>query len=264
MSSADATSSAAASLAPLLTESRTPFTYKLDHIKRLDSTPNYLSWCSQVSIHLHVMDIHEYVDVSTPKPTDTIHLATWTANDYTANAAIMSFVSEDFIHLACDGPTAKDAWTAGEDHRDLRNSSTLHHAVQSFFSTRMQDTNVLTDHISSYKQKHTYTTERCRSAINQSPYRHLLENLKCDETKPRHLLMSLPLSMDNIIDNLQSKDSLTYVDVHSRLLVHSGSTNLSSNGKALNARLHEVNKYSNHKKNSEKPNSTGPGKTEPP
>ena len=80
---------------------------------------------------------YKYVDGSTPKPTDTTHLATWTRNDYTAKAAIMSFHSIDFINIASDAPTAKDAWKAVEDHRDLRNSSTLHHTVQSFFPTKM-------------------------------------------------------------------------------------------------------------------------------
>ena len=127
----------------------------------------------------------------------------------------------------------------------------------------MEYTDVLTDHISSYQQKHTYTTERCRSANDQAPYRHLLEYLKCDETTTRHLLMSLPSSMDNIVDNLQSKDALTYVNVRSRLLDLSGSTNLSSNGKALNARSHKVHKSTNKKKNSEKPNRTRPATTEP-
>ena len=67
----------------------------------------------------------------------------------------MSFLFEDFIYLASDAPTGKDEWKAVEDPRDSPNSSTLHHTVQSFFSTKMQDTNVLTDHISSYEQKHT-------------------------------------------------------------------------------------------------------------
>ena len=176
----------------------------------------------------------------------------------------MSFLSGEFIYLASDGPTAKDAWKAVEDKRDLQNSSTLPHTVQSFFSTKMQDTDVLTDHISSYEQKHTYSTERFRSAHDQSPYRHHLECLKSDEPKARHLLIALPSSMDNIVDNLQSKDCLTYVDVRSPLLELSGSTNLSTNAKALNARSHKVNKSTNEKKNSEKPNPTRPGKTEPP
>ena len=76
--------------------------------------------------------------------------------------------------------------------------------------------------------------------------------------------MSLPSSMDNIVDNLQSKDSLTHVDVRSRLLELSGSSNFSSNGKALNTRSHKVNKSNNKKMNSEKPKPTRPGKTEPP
>ena len=156
MSSCDATSSAADPLPPPVTESRTPFTFKVDHIKRLYTTTNYLSWRNQVCISLHVMDIYEYVNGSTPKPTDTTHLATCTRNDYTAEAAMMSCLSEDFIYLASDAHTDKDACQAVEDHRDLRNSSTLHYTVQSFFSIKMQDTDVLTDHIYSYEQKQKY------------------------------------------------------------------------------------------------------------
>ena len=115
MSSSNATSSAAASLPPLGTESRTPFTFKLDHIKRLDSTTNYLSWRNQVSIYRHVMDLYKFVDGSTPKPTDTTPLARWTCNHYTAKVANMSFLSEDFIYLASNATTAKDAWKAVED-----------------------------------------------------------------------------------------------------------------------------------------------------
>ena len=109
MCSPHATSSAAASLAPLVTESRTPFTFKLDHIKRLDSTTNYLLWRNQVSIYLHVMDIYMSVDGWTFKPADTTHLATWTRNDNAAKAAIMCLLSEDFIYLASDAQTAPDA-----------------------------------------------------------------------------------------------------------------------------------------------------------
>ena len=119
MCSSDAKSSAAASLPPPVTESRTPFTFKHDHIQRVDSTTNYLSWRNQVSIYLHVMDIYKYVDGSTTKSTDRTQLATCTRNDYIAKAAIMGFLSEDFIYLASDALTGKDAWKAGEDHRDL-------------------------------------------------------------------------------------------------------------------------------------------------
>ena len=176
----------------------------------------------------------------------------------------MSFLSESCIYIASDAPTAKYAWKAVENHADLRNSLTLHHTVQSFFTTKIQDIDVLIDHISSYEQQHTYTTECCRSANHQATYRHLLDYLKSDETKERHILMSLPCSMDVIVDNLQSKDSRTYVNFRSRLLELSGYPNLSSDCKALNTRSHKVNMFNNKKKNSEKPNPTRPGKTELP
>ena len=73
--------------------------------------------------------------------------------------------------------------------------------------------------------------------------------------------MSLPSPICNIVANLQSKDSLTYVNVRRRLLEPSGFSNLSANGKAPNARCHKVNKFNNKKKKSEEPNPTRPGKT---
>ena len=138
--------------------SRTPFKYKLDHIQRLDSTTYYLSWRNQVSNYLHVMDIYKYMGGLTHKATNTTYLATWTRSDYTSKAAIMCLLSEDFIYLASNTPTAKDAGQAVEDHRALWNSSTLHNLVHSCFPTKISDTNVCTDHVSSYEQKHIYTT----------------------------------------------------------------------------------------------------------
>ena len=61
----------------------------------------------------------------------------------------------------------------------------------------------------------TYTTNECRSAIDTSPYRHLLRYRECDETNTRHLLMSLPSSLNSIVDNLQPKMDLTYIDTRS-------------------------------------------------
>ena len=76
--------------------------------------------------------------------------------------------------------------------------------------------------------------------------------------------MSLSSFMYHIIHNLQSKDSLTHLDVRSRLHALSGSSNLCSKGKALNASSYEVNKCNIKENNSEKQNPTRPAKTEPP
>ena len=110
------------------------------------------------------MDIYKYVDGSTAEPMDTIQLATWMRNDYTPKGAILSFLSEDSIYLFREATTDKDPWKVVEDNREWRNLSTLHHIVQSFFPIKIPHTDVLIVHISSYEQKHSYTTERCRIA----------------------------------------------------------------------------------------------------
>ena len=127
----------------------------------------------------------------------------------------------------------------------------------------MQDTDVLLNQIYCYEQKHRYTTGRCRSANDQLYYRHLLAYLKYNETKTSDLRIPVPSSLHNMVDNLQWKDYLTYLDTHSRLLEPSGFSALSYNSKALNACSHEVTKFNIKQKNFEKPHPNCYGKTEP-
>ena len=53
------------------------------------------------------------------------------------------------------------------------------------------------------------------------------------------LLRTLPKSMENIVDNLQSKADLTYNDVRTRLLDLNVSTNASASADALFVKKHQ-------------------------
>lgn len=153
-------------------------------------------------MYIYVMDIYKFIDGSTPKPTNTIQLHTLTRDDFTVKAAIMSALSEHFIYLTSDGPTAQDIWKVVEGYQDWQNSLPLHRIVPSLFTNKMLDTDVLTDHSSSHEKNHTHSTQRCWSANDLSPYRYLADYLKSDETIACHLLVALPSSIDNIVDKL--------------------------------------------------------------
>ena len=49
----------------------------------------------------------------------------------------------------------------------------------------------------------------------------------CNETKAAQLLVSLPLSMDNIVDSLQTKEAVVYEDVRAKLLANRSVTHSS-------------------------------------
>jgi len=74
-----------------------------------------------------------------------------------------------------------------------------------------------------------------------------------------HLLMTLPESMANIVDNLQSKSDLKYIDVRTRLLELASSSLIANptKNKALNVK---GKKGLGHQ--STKPNPTRAGRTE--
>ena len=74
----------------------------------------------------------------------------------------------------------------------------------------------------------------------------------CNETKAAYLFVSLPPSMDNIVDNLQTKETIVYEDVRAKLLDLSANRTVAGNSKTA----YRVQKPS------DAPKGSGPGREE--
>ena len=100
-------------------------------------------------------------------------------------------------------------------------------------------------HISKFEEHFIRIEQKASIATNDSPayMRGLKLFLSDSEDKAHLLLRTLPTSMSNIVDNLQTKDGLTYSDIRTKLL------DLSSTISAGSARVAAKNK---HKKKDQK------------
>jgi len=122
-------------------------------------------------------------------------------------------------HIVSKAPTAKDAWQALQDRFNHRNPTTLYIFVKSFFtSMSMADSIPMLDHINGYENYLRQLVQHCKDTLSDDPYQYLANYLSNKKIKLHHLLMILPDSIANIVDNLQSKTDLKYLDIRTRLL----------------------------------------------
>jgi len=118
------------------------------------------------------------------------------------------------------------------------------------------------DHINRYENYLRQVVQRCKDTSLDDPYQHLANYLSDEKIKSHHLLMSLPKSMANGVDNVQSKVDLKYLDVRTRLLELASSSvvETSNKNKALSAKSRGKNAQSTIH---QQPNPTRVGKTIP-
>jgi len=83
--------------------------------------------------------------------------------------------------------------------------------------TPARRTTPMSEHLSGFNNDWNRLLNRTIAAKGQLG-RSLRTLAECNHSKAGFLLISLPESMNNIIDNLQTKGDLTFEDVHSRLL----------------------------------------------
>jgi len=110
----------------------------------------------------------------------------------------------------------------------------------------MADSTTMLDHINGYENYLRQLVQWCKHTSSDDPYQHLANYLSDEKIKSHHLLITLPESMANGVDNLQSKVDLKYVDIHTRLLELASSSVIETpkKNKALSAKSQDKNAQS--------------------
>jgi len=166
-------------------------------------------------------------------------------------------------HIVSEAPTVKNAWQALQDRFDHRNPTTLYTSIKSFFTSMfMADSTTMLDHINGYENYLRQLVLYCKDTSSDDPYQHLANYLNDEKIKSHHLLMTLPESLANVVDNLQLKVNLKYLEVRTRLLELASSSIVETPKKntALSAKSRGKNTQST---THQQPNPTRVGKTVP-
>ena len=139
---------------------------------------------------------------------------------YAARYFIQTVESQWLILLATH-KTPPKIWTALQDKFARENTSSFFDQLNSVFDTKYDILDVLSDHINKYDTLWNQLHLRCSTASSTDRYTlpFVFQTVfESPEAKAAILLHSLPESMNNIVDNLQTKEDLTYDHVYNKLM----------------------------------------------
>ena len=117
--------------------------------------------------------------------------------------------------------TPPKIWTALEDKFARENTSSFFDQLNSVFDTKYDTLDLLSDHINKYDTLWNGLHLRCSTASSTDRYTlpFVFQTVfESHEAKAAILLRSLPESRNNIVDNLQTKEDLTYDYVYNKLM----------------------------------------------
>ena len=128
-------------------------------------------------------------------------------------------IDQSLIPVISSCENAAQAWTAIADKFDRKNAVSLHSLIKAITTLVYDDKSSLSDHLSTFDNLWARLRERTSAATTDERLDYALKGLAdSDEAKGAFLLLSLPKTYDNIVDNLQTKPNLTYNEVYQRLM----------------------------------------------
>ena len=141
----------------------------------------------------------------------------WDEEDNRAQVMILSSIHNDFTMAVASCKNAAEAWkylTERFDRDTSRSSLMMFRAVT---SVRYQDGEDLNNHIDEFDQMWTRMATRCAGSSQSMTVslRTLFEN---DEAKGAYFMMSLPDSMEPVVDTLIAREMSKFKDIKPRIL----------------------------------------------
>jgi len=134
---------------------------------------------------------------------------------------LIQTVESQWLILHATHKTPPKMWTALEDKFARENTSSFFDQLNAVFDTKYDILDLLSDHINKYDTLWNRLHLRCSTASSTDRYtlRFVFQNVfESPEAKAAILLHSLPESMNYIVDNLQTKEDLTYHHVYNKLM----------------------------------------------
>ena len=129
----------------------------------------------------------------------------------------MFSVFTDDLTTVTDAASAQDAWQSLKDLYARETVNTTINLLKNVTERKLSDGASLQDHLTGFHND--WIRLKDRSHQGKGGLSQTLQTLTAsNKAKAAFLLISLPSSMDNIVENLQTKIKVTYEDVRAKLL----------------------------------------------
>ena len=221
-------------------------------VLKLTDQNNYHTWKGTSKIILTYIGCWDLVSGVTQRPSsepltsDTVYtinnsLSKWDRISNKALSFLVMNIDQSLIPLISSCNNAAQAWTILADKFDRKNAVSLHSLIKAITTLTYDEKSSLSDHLSNFDNLWTRLKERTSSATSEERLDFVLKGLAdSDEAKGTFLLLSLPKTYDNIVDNLQTKENLTYNDVYQRLINLASASNQDQDNSAYQVKTNRI------------------------
>jgi len=231
---------------------KTPVHFKLDSIGKLTGQHNYRIWSASINIVLNGIKTYEVVvdGVSPADDADQTETDAYEHLKHTVSTIFIQVVSQDILEkiVELEDPHLMWTWLRTEYYRD--SAFALVFQIMNLISLPTQYSGTdLPGCISKFESQWLHLTKLSKASSDS--YRKTFATfLNEDKAKSDFLLGFLVKHYKNVIDNLTTKDSLSYDDVKQRLM------DIDTSEIEENSALF-ASKHSGNKKKGNKPTKSG-------
>lgn len=191
----------------------------------LTGSENYRRWAGAWEIVLEDSELFGLItgEITEPETKDSDGWRQWKRQNVKLRKILLNAVDEDLQTVVIDSHTAHEAWNLFKARYDRDTTNTTISLLKYFINLSLNDGESIPDHLSKFTS--SWNRLKQRSQTTKSSLGRTLRTLTSDdEIKGAFLLCSLPKTMDNLVDNLATKELTSFEDVQSRLLDLTGST----------------------------------------
>ncbi|RPB29286.1 hypothetical protein L211DRAFT_845271 [Terfezia boudieri ATCC MYA-4762] len=232
----------------------------LKDLEKLAGQSNFLRWRSTIQKVLKYQKVLDITKTKQEMPTSDAAADALEMKNLQALLTMQATISLDQQYLISECETANQAWTNLHDAFDRQNTISSFYQMRLMNDLRQSENDTIPDYVHRYGTLWTQTHSRFSNSTDALS--KVLKPVYEDDTfKTAMFLASLHPSLNDIVDNLNTKSNLTYADATAQLL-SMRSSNIDT-AKALNA-IQKRNKGKSANTSSRKPNPPGQGKTAPP
>ena len=222
----------------------------IPQIDKLRGTANFHTWRSMSITFLDIMGVWDVVNGKTTKPAGLSTQTKWMQSSQRAKGFLLLNVDKGLMPLVSSAADATTAWKRLEEKFDRKTTTTLHSLMKTILTLRCSNKREIASHIEQFDElwdrllqrtseattssttSSTTTTTTTASASStatastsppSSTITETLESLllplaSSPIAKGAFFITSLPTTLDNVIDNLTTKDTVTYTDICNKLL----------------------------------------------
>lgn len=152
----------------------------------------------------------------------------WNTANKLLRGYLVSAVDRTPRNMITSQPVAKDAWANIKARFDRETPATTLSLLRNIVDLKLVENENVADHLTSFTN--AWDRLQQRSLSSTSGVANAFQDVTLsDEVKGAFLLLSLPESMNNIIDNLVTKDLIKYQDIQPKLLDLSADRNVIEN-----------------------------------